>query len=120
MQDQRPLLGGVELGGTKCVCLIGTGPEDIRVRTSLPTGNDPQAALRAIEEALRRGMSLHGPIQALGIASFGPLDLAPRSPTFGTITAAAKPGWRNASVIACLGDAFGIPMGVDTDVNGAA
>ena len=37
----RPLLGGVELGGTKCVCLLGTGPDDISVRTSVPTGNDP-------------------------------------------------------------------------------
>jgi len=114
------LLGGVELGGTKCVCLIGTGPDDIRVRTSLPTGEDPQAALSGIEEVLRRGMSLHGPIRALGIASFGPLDLSRDSPTFGTITSNVKPGWRGTAVAARLGHAFGVPMAVDTDVNGAA
>lgn len=120
MQDQRPLLGGVELGGTKCVCVIGTGPDDIRARTQVPTGSDPQAALNGIEEALRRGMSLHGPIQALGIASFGPLDLSHDSPTFGAITSTVKPGWRGISVGARLGRLFGVPTGVDTDVNGAA
>ena len=114
------MLGGVELGGTKCVCVIGTGPGDIRVRTSLATGNDPQIALRAVEETLRNGMSRHGPIRALGIASFGPIDLLHGSPNFGTITSTVKPGWRNTALAARLGHAFGVPIGVDTDVNGAA
>jgi fructokinase len=116
----RPLLGGVELGGTKCVCLIGTGPDDIRVQVSVPTTSDPQATLSRIEEILRNGMSLHGPIQALGIASFGPLDLKAHSPTFGTITSTVKPGWSNTPVAARLGRAFNVPVGFDTDVNGAA
>ncbi|HUE10842.1 MAG TPA: ROK family protein, partial [Steroidobacteraceae bacterium] len=87
------LLGGVELGGTKCVCLIGTGPDDIRAQVSVPTGSDPEATLGRIEQVLRNGMALHGPIQALGIASFGPVDLARNSPTYGCITATVKPGW---------------------------
>ncbi len=116
----RPLLGGVELGGTKCVCLLGTGPDDISVRTSLPTGNDPHTTLNGIEAILRNGMALHGPIQALGVACFGPLDLARHSPTFGTITSTVKPGWCNAPVAAHLQRAFDVPFGFDTDVNGAA
>ena len=52
MQHQRPLLGGVELGGTNCVCVIGTGPDDVRMRTSQPTGSDPAVALSGIEAAL--------------------------------------------------------------------
>jgi fructokinase len=120
MIESKPLLGGVELGGTKCVCLIGTGPEDIRVQISLPTGSDPQVTLSCIEEILRNGISLHGPIQALGIASFGPLDLARHSPTFGAITSTVKPGWSHTPVAARLARTFNVPVGFDTDVNGAA
>ncbi len=116
----RPLLGGVELGGTKCVCLLGTGPDDLSVRTSVPTGSDPHTTLSRIEEVLRSGMALHGPIQALGVACFGPLDLARHSPTFGAITSTVKPGWRNTPVASRLQRAFDVPLGFDTDVNGAA
>jgi fructokinase len=115
-----PLLGGIELGGTKCVCLIGTGPDDIRTRISIPTGSDPDATLRHIEETLRNGMSIHGPIEALGIASFGPIDLAPGSATYGNITSTAKPGWRDTPVASRLARAFKVPVGFNTDVNGAA
>jgi fructokinase len=118
--ELRPLLGGVELGGTKCVCLLGTGPDDIRFRASVPTGTEAEATLKQIEGLLRDGVSRHGPIQALGIASFGPVDLARRSPTYGFITSTVKPGWRNTSVAARLAQVFGVPVGFDTDVNGAA
>ena len=118
--ELRPLVGGVELGGTKCVCLVGTGPDDIRFRTSVPTGADADTTLNHIERALHDGVSLHGPIQALGIASFGPVDLARPSPTYGYITSTVKPGWRNTSVAARLAHVFGVPVGFDTDVNGAA
>jgi fructokinase len=114
------LLGGVELGGTKCVCLIGMGPDDVRVQVSVPTGSDPEATLGRIEEVLRAGIALHGPIQALGIASFGPLDLARDSPTYGCITATVKPGWSHTSVARRLQRAFNVPVVFDTDVNGAA
>ena len=55
MSDSAPLLGGIELGGTKCVCLIGTGPDDIRMCTTLPTGVDSEAALCRLEGELHRG-----------------------------------------------------------------
>jgi fructokinase len=114
------LLGGVELGGTKCVCLIGTGPEDIRVELSIPTGTDPEVTLSRIEEILTHSILQHGPIHALGIASFGPIDLSRRSRTYGHITSTVKPGWRNTSVATRLASALKVPVGFDTDVNGAA
>jgi fructokinase len=120
MTGPRPLLGGVELGGTKCVCLLGTGPDDIRARTSVPTGRDSGATLRQIEGILRDWQTVHGPITALGIASFGPVDLARHSPTFGSITSTAKPGWRNTDITGRLGRSMNVPLGFDTDVNGAA
>jgi fructokinase len=120
MTASKPLLAGVELGGTKCVCLLGTGPLDIRVRTSIPTGDDPSATLGRIEHLLRGAVATHGPIRALGIASFGPLDLSRGSATYGFITSTPKPGWRGTRVAERLAEAMGVPVNFDTDVNGAA
>jgi fructokinase len=120
MMAPRPLLGGVELGGTKCVCLIGTGPRDIRAQISIPTGGDANATLSRIEDIFRDWKTLHGPIAALGIASFGPVDLDRTSMRYGSITSTAKPGWRNTDVVRRLAKLFPVPVGFDTDVNGAA
>jgi fructokinase len=120
MKALTPLLGGVELGGTKCVCLIGTGPDDIREQLAIPTGGDANETLDRIETVLRHWNSLHGPIAALGVASFGPVDLDRASAHYGSITSTPKPGWRNINVARRLARLFPVPVGFDTDVNGAA
>ena len=120
MTAAKPLLGGVELGGTKCVCLLGTGPDDVRFRTSTPTGDDPTATLGRIERILLDAVAIHGPIHALGVASFGPVDLTRSSRTYGFITSTPKPGWRNTRIADRLADALDVPVAFDTDVNGAA
>ncbi|HWG67906.1 MAG TPA: ROK family protein [Steroidobacteraceae bacterium] len=120
MTALEPLLCGVELGGTKCVCLIGTGPHDIRAQTSIPTGEDAEATLSRIETILRDWKTLHGPIAAFGIASFGPVDLNRASAHYGSITSTPKPGWRNTDVARRLAKLFPVPVAFDTDVNGAA
>jgi fructokinase len=120
MNASKPLLGGVELGGTKCVCLIGTGPNDIREQIAIPTGADANETINQIETILRQWNTVHGPIAALGIASFGPVDLDRASAQYGSITSTAKPGWRNTDVAKRLAKLFPVPVGFDTDVNGAA
>jgi fructokinase len=114
------LLGGVELGGTKCVCVIGTGPDDVRMRHQIPTGTSPNTTLRCIAEALQEGIAQYGPLAALGIASFGPIDLSRNSGTYGHIRKTAKPRWSNVPVAPPLAREFGVPTGFDTDVNAAA
>ncbi len=116
--EPRPLLGGLELGGTKCACLIGTGPDDVRMHVTWPTGTDPEATMAHLEGELIRGMALQGPLRALGIASFGPIDRQPTSSSYGWITSTPKPGWRHTPIVARL-EHLGIPIGFDTDVNGA-
>jgi fructokinase len=113
------LLAGVELGGTKCVCILGSGPEDVRAVERLPTG-ERENTLRQIEGVLERWRQQFGPARALGIASFGPVDLRPGSPAWGYITSTPKPGWRDTDLAPRLGRKLGIPVGFDTDVNGAA
>jgi fructokinase len=120
MSVAAPLLAGVELGGTKCICLIGTAHDDIREQVSIPTGSDSDVALGRIEETLRGWQRRHGKIAALGIASFGPVDLQRRSATYGFITTTPKPGWRNTNVGPRLAQALGVPVGFDTDTDGAA
>jgi fructokinase len=114
------LLAGVELGGTKCVCILGTGPGDVRAMERLPTGNEREQTLRQIEDVLERWRLQFGAVRALGIASFGPVDLAPDSKTYGYITSTPKPGWRDTDLAQRLARRLGTPVGFDTDVNGAA
>jgi fructokinase len=106
--------GGVEAGGTKFVCATGTSPHDLE-RTTFPTTTPDETIGRAIE--FFRG---RGPVKSLGIASFGPLDLDPRSALYGHITSTPKSGWRNTAIAGVLGRALGVPVSIDTDVNAAA
>lgn len=108
------LLGALEAGGTKMVCALGNEKGEIFERESFPT-REPEPTMRDIIAYFSgRG------IEALGMSCFGPLDLNENSPTFGNITTTPKPGWQNVPMRAMLMDALGVPVGIDTDVNGAA
>ncbi len=126
MIHSSPLYAGVELGGTKCICVLGAGPEDIREQVVIPTSDNPELALSQMEAAFRSWHTKHGAVKSLGIASFGPVDLDMNSPTYGYITSTPKPGWNNTNVARRLlktYDSLGLtslPLGFDTDVNGAA
>jgi fructokinase len=107
------LFGGIEAGGTKFVCGVGTGPEDL-VRIEFPTTN-PTETLDAAIDFFRH----QPPVRSIGIACFGPIDLAPESPTYGYITSTPKTAWRNFDIAGEVKRAFQLPVGFDTDVNGA-
>jgi fructokinase len=113
------LLGGIEAGGTKFVCAVGTGPEDIRAEARFPTTDPTETIERSIAFFRDQGRQL-GALAALGIAAFGPLDPDPRSSTYGYITSTPKPGWANTDLAGEIQRALQIPVGFDTDVNGAA
>lgn len=115
----EPLLGGVEAGGTKFVCVAGSGPDRVLAEERIPT-TGPAETLDRVVEMFRGVERRHGRCAAFGIASFGPLDLDPASPGFGCLTRTPKPGWAGADLVAPLRAAFGAPVAIDTDVNGAA
>ncbi len=114
----KKAFGGIEAGGTKFVCAVGTGPDDIRAEIRLPTESSEVTMGRVID--FFRGQQEQHDIAAIGVASFGPVDPDPDSPTFGHITNTPKPGWANTPVAPILRDAFDVPIGFDTDVNVAA
>ncbi len=112
------LFGGIEAGGTKFICAIGTGPDDIRAETRFPTTTPAENIEQAIA-FFRQHQRAH-PIAAIGVASFGPVDPNPASPTFGYVTTTPKPHWAQTDFAGPLRMALNIPVGFDTDVNGAA
>lgn len=109
------LIAGVELGGTKCICILARGPDDIVDEARLPT-TTPDETLGTIAATLRRWSGY----VALGIASFGPVAIDRSRARYGQITATPKPGWSHADVLTPLAAAAGVPVGFDTDVAGAA
>lgn len=113
------LIGGIEAGGTKFVCAVGTGPDDIRAETRFPTTTPDETLGRALD-FFRGQQEEHGELAAVGVASFGPVDPDPHSEKWGYITTTPKPRWADTDVAGAIKDALSAPVGFDTDVNGAA
>lgn len=110
------MLGGIEFGGTKTVCVVGErGGVTDEIR--FPTGDDPAANL----ERCVAFFAGAGDVTAVGVGAFGPCDPDPRSPGYGTITTTPKPGWAGCDVLGVLGQGLpGAVLAFDTDVNVAA
>jgi fructokinase len=117
--DAEPLCGAIEAGGTKFVCMVGTGPGDMREQVRFPT-TTPENTLRQAVDFFRSAEARHGKLAAIGIASFGPVDLNRGSESFGFITSTPKAGWANVDIVGAVKSALAVPVGFDTDVNAAA
>jgi len=111
------LYGGIEAGGTKFVCVVASGPgqviDEIRFMTTMPEAT-LERAIQFFQPFVDSGQ-----VRAIGVGAFGPLDLNPKSPTYGCITATPKPGWSNTDVLGTLQRALNINIALDTDVNAA-
>jgi fructokinase len=108
------MLGAIEAGGTKFVCAVGddTGKivERIQIPTTVPSETIPQVI------AFFKKYS----IEAIGIGSFGPIDVNQDSATYGNITSTPKPGWKDYPFVKAVKEALAVPVGFNTDVNAAA
>ncbi len=107
------LIGAIEAGGTKMVCAVGTADGKVLDRASYPT--------RTPEETLPDlvGYFKDKDIVALGLAAFGPVAVNPSDPRFGRILNTPKIAWQNYDFMGELKRALNVPVGIDTDVNGA-
>ncbi len=112
------LYAGIEAGGTKFICAVGTGPDDIRAEIRIPTTTPQETIFKAID--FFRQQQQKEPLKAIGIGSFGPLDPDPGSPTFGYLTGTPKPGWAQTDFAGPIKRALNLPLAFDTDVNAAA
>jgi fructokinase len=109
------IYGGIESGGSKWECAIGTGPDDVRAATTIPTTAPAETIGRAVDFFAREG-----PVDVIGIGSFGPVDTRVDSVTWGYITTTPKPGWANTDVGQEIRRRLDVPVAFDTDVNAAA
>ena len=109
------LVGAVEAGGTKFRCAVVSSDLKI-VDSRYVLTTDPDTTLATVAELFER----FEPVAALGIASFGPVDLDPGSPGYGSITDTPKPGWSGAPILGRLSEALSVPAGIQTDVEAAA
>ena len=112
------LYGAIETGGSKVICAVGTGPDDIRDRIRIPT-TTPSETLAEVNAFLLRHHETN-PLAAVGVGSFGPLDLHPESPTYGYVLDTPKPGWPQTDLLGPIRQTLGLPMALDTDVNASA
>lgn len=111
------MYGGIELGGTKVVVIVGDGPDTIAGTERIPV-TTPAETLPRVIDALRDAAG-DWPLEAIGIGSFGPLELRLDHPAYGRITTTPKPGWSGADVLGAVRAAFDVPVAFDTDVNAA-
>jgi fructokinase len=107
--------GGIETGGSKWECAVGTGPGDLRATETLRTTTPADTIDRAVAFFERQG-----PVDAIGIGSFGPVDGDVSSPTWGHITTTPKPGWAHTDIGQEIRRRLSVPVVFDTDVNAAA
>jgi fructokinase len=110
----KRLYGAVEGGGTKFVCAVGSGAGDIVEEVRIPTTTPSETLEQAIAFFKK-----HSPA-AIGLASFGPLELDPASAAYGSITATPKPGWSGTNLVAAFKRSFEVPVLLELDVNAAA
>src|SRR5665213_3043793 len=106
------LYGGIEAGGTKFLCAIGTATGKIIAKTHIPTTSPGETLDKVIDF-----FSKQPKLRAMGIASFGPIDINKQSKTYGYITTTSKPGWRNTDLVGPIVKALNVPIALDTDVN---
>jgi fructokinase len=111
--------GAIEAGGTKVVCLVGSDPDHVVAQTRIPTG-EPAETLAQAFAFFQQEVVAGGPLAAIGIASFGPLELRRSHPRYGFIRITPKPGWSGVDIVGPARSALGVPVGFDTDVNAAA
>lgn len=120
LQLEKPLLAGIEAGGTKYVCAVGTNPAEPLLETRFPTG-EPNETIEHAVSFFKEAAESYGPIRAMGIGTFGPADIHPKSPGYGSILPTPKPGWAGFNVVNAIRDGLGLPVPIafDTDVNAA-
>lgn len=113
------LVGAIEGGGTKFICAVGHASGAVRERVVVPTTDASTTigdCLRFFEAAGVR----HGPVRALGIACFGPLQLRMDAGNFGCLLDTPKPGWSGVDVVGPFRRQLQVPVWLDTDVGAAA
>lgn len=109
---KEKLYGGIEAGGTKFVCAVGSSPQNIVDEVRFPTTIPADTIQQVCDFFTPHLHHLHG----IGLGSFGPVDVNPASPTYGYITSTPKPHWGNTNILGMLREKLNLPLAIDMDV----
>lgn len=115
---QKNYYAVIEAGGTKFNCAIVDEQRNLHAQTRIATTEPDETLALVIEFFHQQRTTFY--FDKLGLACFGPVDLNPRSSTFGHITATPKPNWSNTAILSRLKDGLDCEVFIDTDVNAAA
>lgn len=108
--------GAIEAGGTKFVCAVGDVEYKIVDRITIPT----TTPLETMEQVIRFFNEYRDDLSAIGIGSFGPIDIDHDSEKYGYITNTPKKKWKNYNFLGTIRKEFDLPMYWTTDVNSSA
>ena len=112
------LYGAIEAGGTKFMC--GVADAEARwLATARIDTREPTETLREVLVFFQQATATHGPLTALGVGAFGPIELNPDAVDFGHLLATPKPGWSGVDLVGPLRAALACPVGLETDVTAA-
>jgi len=117
--SNKQYTGAIEAGGTKFVCAIIDNKRNIIESTRIATAH-PSQTLTAVVDFFNEMTQRSYKIERLGLGCFGPLDLNPKSSSYGSVTSTPKKGWQNIAIKPYLEKALGLSVFIDTDVNAAA
>lgn len=118
-KNRPAMFGGIEAGGTKFICVLADSRGFTKARLDIPTTSAAETMAKARDFFLTRAPEF-GELAALGIVSFGPLDLNWSSPTHGYITKNARPGWSEINIAGYFKYSLNVLVEIETDVNGSA
>ncbi|RMC40053.1 ROK family protein [Lactobacillus sp. ESL0233] len=108
------MLGSIEAGGTKFVCAIGNENYQIQDQITIPT-TTPQETIKKVIDYFKGY-----PVDAISIASFGPIEIRKTAHNYGYITTTPKKGWQDTNIVGMLKQEINVPIFFTTDVNGSA
>ncbi len=115
------LYGALETGGSRTICAVGDESGQVLEKEVIITST-PDETMAKVLEYFRAKLEVpegEEAICALGVGSFGPVDVRKHSKTYGNVLNTPKIAWRNYPIVQTLKDALNIPVGLDTDVNAA-
>lgn len=113
----KPLYAAIEAGGTKILVSVGHDYQS-GVQCRIPTEH-PKTTLEKVVRFIHEQITLQGPIDAVGLASFGPIGVDVSANDYGQIGNTPKPHWSGVNLHSALIE-FGVPVIIESDVNGAA
>lgn len=112
--DQQ-LYGGIEIGGTKVICAVGDDQGTVLSQATFKT-----AGVDATMQTIAAFFTSNKTVRAVGVGSFGPLQLTASAANFGHIYHSPKAGWEQVDLKGLLETRLRLPIRLETDVNCAA